>query len=578
MVTRRYRVLLGLAMIVLIGSLSSSPSSQGGVTITFPTTIAAGPDYATEVLGDPWDFCNGEDISPNPDTRSGVSTFGFVSNPCRLTMTTTTADANFTILDRGLYDIAINPGRNGRNYPIDANRYRVLSFKLASTTSENPQVYWFQNPGNYPAGDGLGVRLTPPISGGTTQVLIKDLTQLGQFDSGAWSGLIRGLRLDPNNANVGGTHNYYWVRLTTPPGQSGTPGTQTISWSGGSGNATVTVRDNSDNTTLTIASNVAGTSFVWHYGVLAPGSYTLQVTRGASSGTKAFTINHPPSIEITNPSPTTGEDFATAVLGNAWDMSQSSDYQPIGSLGLTGVSFSSGQMHATNSSNDPAVGLLSYSNNGVPINTQKYRYLTYRFQVDGAYDLGEGSVARLFWGSATQFLDNTATTTKPIIVWPGMNSYTIDLATLTTAVDGGIETFGGAESWTAANKRFFRFDPHEFPQARQFHIDDIKLTAKPVSSGVFTIRFVGSDADGDAATVTLYYDTDTNPNNGKTLIVSNVPQSAGQYAWNSTGVPAGEYFVYAESSDSVQMTARYSTVPVLVASPPTTPTGFRIVQ
>jgi hypothetical protein len=572
----RYRIALGLALIVLISSLSSSPSSQGGISITFPTTVAAGPDFATEVIGDPWDFCNGEDISPNPDARIGFSNIAFASNPCRLTMTPANSDGNFMILDRGLYGVAINPGRNGRNFPIDANRYRVLSYKFASTTVQSPQVYWFQNPANHPQGDGIGSRLLAQVSGGT-QMFARDLTQVGQFDSGLWSGLMRGFRLDPNSS-AGGSQTYYWVRLTTPVGQSGTPGTQTISWSGGSGNATITVTDNSDGASMTVASNVSGTSFLWHYGVLAPGSYTVMVARGASSGTKAFTINHPPSIEITNPSPTSGEDFATAVLGNAWDMSQSSDYQPIGSLALTNVSFSGGQMHATNTANDPAVGLMSYSNNGVPINTLKYRYLTYRFQVDGAYDLGEGSVARVFWGSASQFLDNTATTSYPIIVWPGMNSYTIDLATLTSAVDGGIEAFGAAEPWTAANKRFFRFDPHEFPQARSFHIDDIKLTAKPVASGVFNIGFIGSDADGDAATVSFYYDTDTNPTNGRTLIVSGVPQGAGQYAWNSTGVPPGEYYILAESSDGVQATGRYSSVPVVVATPPPAPTGFRIIQ
>jgi hypothetical protein len=574
----RHRVVLALVVVALISSLTSAPRTQGGVSITFPTTLAAGPDYATEVLNDPWDMCNGQDISPNPDQTVGFSTISFQSNPCRLTGTTSSTSANIMVLDRGLYGVAINPGQNGRNFPIDANRYRVLSYKQASSTAQNPQIYWFQNPDLYPQGDGLGFRMAPGTPGGT-QILMKDLTQAGQGEFGSWTGLIRGLRLVTNSFAAGGTQTYYWVRLTAPPGQSGTPGTQTISWSGGTGNATITVRDNSDNTTMTVASNVSATSFLWHYGVLAPGSYTLTVTRsGGASGNKAFTINHPPSISITNPSPTSGEDFATQVLGNAWDMSQSSDYQPIGSLALTNVSFSGGQMHATNTSNDPAVGLLSYSNNGVPINTSKYRYVTIRFQVDGAYNLGEGSVARFFWGSASQFLDNTATTSYPFLVWPGMNSYTIDLATLTTAYDGGIETFGAAEPWTAANKRFFRFDPHEFPQARTFHIDDIKLTAKPVASGVFTIGFTGTDADGDPATVSLYYDTDTNAGNGKTLIVSNVSLSAGQYAWNSTGVPPGDYYIYAEVSDGTQVMARYSSVPVFVTSPPPAPTGFRIIQ
>ena len=92
---------------------------------------------------------------------------------------------------------------------------------------------------------------------------------------------------------------------------------------------------------------------------------------------------------------------------------------------------------------------------------------------------------------------------------------------------------GQRRAWTASPKRYLRIDPHEFPTARTFHIDDVKLTAKPVAASSFSIRFVATDADGDAATVSLYYDIDTNPGNGKTLIASNIPASAGQFAWNS---------------------------------------------
>ena len=84
---------------------------------------------------------------------------------------------------------------------------------------------------------------------------------------------------------------------------------------------------------------------------------------------------------------------------------------------------------------------------------------------------------------------NTAAATLPIIVWAGMNSYTIDLAALSTAPDGGLEPLKVPEAWTAGNKRHLRFDPHEFGQARTFHIDDIKLTAKPVAGSSFTISF-----------------------------------------------------------------------------------------
>jgi hypothetical protein len=93
----------------------------------------------------------------------------------------------------------------------------------------------------------------------------------------------------------------------------------------------------------------------------------------------------------------------------------------------------------------------------------------------------------------------------------------------------------------------------------------------------FTIRFAAADADADATAVSLYYDTDTNPSNGKTLIASGIPSSAGQFVWNSGGVPSGEYYIYAEVSDGIQVMGRYSTAPVQLVVPPTTPTGLRFI-
>lgn len=63
----------------------------------------------------------------------------------------------------------------------------------------------------------------------------------------------------------------------------------------------------------------------------------------------------------------------------------------------------------------------------------------------------------------------------------------------------------------------------------------------------FTIRWTARDGDGDPLSVSLYYDTDTNPV-GKTLIASGRPNT-GSYNWNCAAVPAGVYYIYAEASD-----------------------------
>jgi hypothetical protein len=321
---------------------------------------------------------------------------------------------------------------------------------------------------------------------------------------------------------------------------------------------------------------VSGSSFTWNYGVLPPGVYTLRVTRGGSVGNSTFRVNAPPTLQITDPDETGGQDFASSVLGNPWDMNDGGDIGTVAQDHLISRTFSGGQFHGVSDGvpvaisqdgipvGDPIVYPLT--NNGV-VNTSRYRYLTVRMQVDGNYDLLRGSVGRVFWGSQAGSPYNL-TVSSFFLVWPGMQTYTFDLASLTTSADGGIEPAEGAGvPWTAASVRYLRFDPHEFAEQRGFHIDDVKLAAMDeATNGTFTIRFAGSDADGHPATVALYYDTDRNPSNGLTPITSNLPIGSGQYAWNTSGVVPGVYYIYAVASDGLNAQATYSTGPVQISA------------
>jgi len=578
--TRLLKRFSGLALAaVLAGMMSSSSRAQGAISVTFATRLAAAPDFATEVLGDPWDMCNPQDLSPDPAQLIGFSSFSFQSGPCRAGGTTMpvngVADSSLMYLHPGLWGHALNPGKNGRNFPIDTGKYQVLSYKVSMDATEDPQIYWMHNPSGHPAGDGLGGRVAPRVTPGSPRLVVADLTQSLIPGLSPWTdGPVRGLRLDPNAFTAVENVTFHWIRLTPGP-NSPLAAKRTISWTG-SGPATITVRDNSDNSVFPVVSGLSANSYLWNYGVLPPGSYTLTVANASGSGQATFSINNPPSIELTNPSELSGADYATTVLGNPWDMSGADDVQLTGLDHLANLSFSGGMLHATNTTNDPIVTLLYHGNNSVPIDTSRFRYLTYSLQVDGPYDLAQGSVARVVWDSL--LTPGTAAISQDIIVWPGMNRYTIDLASLSAAIDGGLEPVGAPEPWTAGVKRYLRLDPHEFPQVRGFHIDDVKLTAMPAAGGPFPITFVSTDADGDAATVSFYYDTDTNAANGKALIASGIPRSAGQVVWNTTGVPQGAYFIYAEATDGVQSLGRYSTVPLQVVPVPPAPTGFRIIR
>jgi hypothetical protein len=566
-------------------ALASSVLTAAGITVTFPASLAAGPDYATDVLGDPWDMCNPEDISPFPQELTGFSSFGFSASPCKVGGTINTNDASVVFLYRGIYNI-VNPGRTGRSFPIDPTKYQILSYKLeTSFAGDLPQLYWFHNPYQHPAGDGMGFRYPAyphdlTING--KQIVAADLTQ-NLAGGAAWSnGPVAGLRLDPNSSSTSGTAYFHWVRLTPASGA-----VQPIQWDV-AGTVTITVTDNSDNTTMGICGGPSpelscgsSKSFNWNYGILAPGNYTLKVSANQSVfGTAVFKINHPPTIQVTDPSYTTGEDYATKVLGNPWDMNDPADIQITTYDHHTTPVFSGGIATATNTTDDPNVNLLNGANDAVPIDTSKYRYLTYRFQLDAPFSLALGSAARIFYGSQPPELANP-TGTMDILVWPGMNSYTIDLATLTAAPDGGLippnASVPSPELWTAGVKRHLRFDPSEFAAPTTFHIDDVKLTAKPVAAGSYTIRFAGGDADGDPTTVSLYYDTDKDPANGKTLIAAGIAIGAGQFRWNTRGIPQGEYYIYAEATDGLNTQGQYSTVPIQVvpgSAPAASPGDF----
>src|SRR5450759_686979 len=118
--------------------------------------------------------------------------------------------------------------------------------------------------------------------------------------------------------------------------------------------------------------------------ILPPGAYQLRVTTGSSSATTNFSINNPPLIQVIDPNATGGaDDYATTVLGNPWDMNSAADIQITGSDHITGLTFSPGPpslLNATNTTNDPNITLLNQANNAVPIDTTKYRFLTYTMQ------------------------------------------------------------------------------------------------------------------------------------------------------------------------------------------------------
>lgn len=558
--------------------LTASGVVHSAITITSPANnvkLAAGADYATDVLGDPWDMANPEDVSISPDDRGGWASFGFPGNGTSGGVTSSSDTAVF-FLGQGLYGIN-NPGRNGIRFPVDTSIYKKISFKMySSIAGATPQVYWFHtSPGNpnqsfgeLPASEltSVGYKIFMPT----------DLTgppQLGQ----PWSQApLVGLRIDHNVGPVGQTVYFDWVRLTLADNDTGAVRLPII-WSGATAPVTVEVEDSSG-VILNIARNAAS-PISWNYGVLPPGSYTIRVIGGNGSAAAAFRINSPPATKVAAPDETGGNDFATTVIGNGWDMNGPEDVVALS--GISNISFANGVLTGTSTNSDPGIVLFN-SNTATVIDSSRYRYLTYRIKIDGPYDLGNGSVVRAFWSSTFNPTGSLVTTTKDIIAWPGVDpstpdfvTYTLDLGALTTSItNGGLESMGAAEQWGTANIRYLRIDPHEFSTPRSFQLDYVRLTAMREAGNSFVIAYAASDANTEDsnAQVKLYYATDKNPAN-RQLIVSGLPLSnAGQYVWNLSSVTPGVYYLYSEVSDGLDTRGSYSTGQLRVL-PPTGPAG-----
>ncbi|GBR74079.1 hypothetical protein NO1_1312, partial [Candidatus Termititenax aidoneus] len=86
-----------------------------------------------------------------------------------------------------------------------------------------------------------------------------------------------------------------------------------------------------------------------------------------------------------------------------------------------------------------------------------------------------------------------------------------------------------------------------------------------------TIRIVWDDENtpGDGSLITIYYDTDTDPANGRTLITANIDADdlADFYDWLADNVPEGEYYICVEISDGTHTNYDYSSGKVIVPKP-----------
>ncbi len=630
MVLLRTILLLGFALVLVTDASSQS------LTIGGQSTVSSGVDFAATVIGDPWDFNEATDyVYMFSDDETGAPAFttiptiagGLLSGVSR--GTAPAVQLQYEGIDGALNIV----GRNGVVTPIDANRFRRLSFRVRrsngipdSADVDRVGVFWFPNtnrgggnvglwqakglvPGWRPANMmPLAAQATP----GVYQIYRLDLDLPLQTGNGpAYANVIRGLklRLAQSNTVVGATIDLDWVRLT----ERGAATTQ-LRWSNLGGRVVLRATHSQTGDVIQIYPDgttgavdfADNSSYDWDYGYLPPGTWTVSAQGTSATRTATLVIDAAPVVTVVDPDAAGGRDFATAVIGDPWDLTNPQDVSRHGRTNhFTSEQYTAnGFIGVTRGGTWPPTGCVSdvcpdpwvlFTDDGFGfgppvINANVYHRLSFTLEYDRKDLMAQdalsptfGGVARVAWAVSDGTGFTPFTVTQDIFVLDGgPHTYTMDLAAMrdTNTLENPIASF-----WEG-NIGTFRIDTDESATPRTVRLANVRIAADdaPNGTGVFTIRWRATDAtfstevanqNASDATVALYYDTDRDPTQ-KTLIANAIPATTSQFNWHVGGLAVGVYHVYVEITDAAGNTqGRYSSGPVRLSStfPPVTDTN-----
>lgn len=563
----------------------ATPAISASLTVTQPTAAtvaAAGDDYATQVLGNPWDMKDTVDIDTEESRNVTNQSFGGGV----FSGLTTAADANIYPLFEGQLN-SINLSR-GANFPVDTSHYRYFTVKLKATQPGAPvefsRLVFFQINGT----SGLGVYHALPNNAYT--IFTNDMyTQIDGTSPHTWTQFpqVTGLRIDP--ASPGGTFttgsqfSIAWIRLTAPATNAQKT---SVVWTdtGYGGTYNISAND-SGGTSFVLGTNVSGTSYAADLTFLPPGTYTITVARSDSTATAnsaIFHINSPPEIAITAPNVRGDQsrDFATTVVGNPWGPINANDFLPsIGVRDFTNVSYTNpaGSFYGRPINNDPG---WFFNLGGLTIDAGMYRSLCYTMEVFGPRNIGTGSIARVFWGNGTS--GTQLTTSKDIPLHDNVSDSVVseyciaDLAP-PALIDTNAPSPGAGGTWSGT-KAVFRIDPDEFTPpngcstpdvCHDVRLDSVTLSPFALANPGYTFKWTLTDPDNASDTVDVYLDSDTTPFNGTEIHLGSatMPSGSGQFAWSGSCANAltyGPWHVLMVASDGVNPVSQYASGPLLI--------------
>lgn len=543
----------------------------GALTVTAPpsgaSTLPAGDDFATQMISDPWDMENLQDIDTDESTNLTAQTF----SSGLFSATASACAASFWPQFTG-YGSQIVAVKRGPRYPIDTAVYRYFTIKFKTSTAQQDRVLFFKNgdtsvTGNY----GSSVFQSAPTNQWTihTWDLYNDVYTTNPYFAWTSFSQVQGIRFDPCNSGSP-TIQVDWIRLTAPPSASQR---YTVTWSDTVGTTyTLTAIDNADNSRFQLDAGVSGSSDSVDMSRLAPGNYRIEVSRSSPAATATspglIHINAPPQVALTAPSirGEIAQSYAVTELGGQWGpIINGTIFQA--TPNFANISYAGGVFSGRPTTFDPQFIMKT---TGHPINASLYRSACFKMQVFGTRDVGTGSVARLFWANSSG-----VTTTKDIVLDSGLNEYCMpDLADTTVVpLDSG-------GPWTGSLD-YFRMDPHEFPVSAQCtsapsaaNCHDVQLNSISVSPFAtanpnYTFAWTLADADNGAAVIDLYLDPDTNPDNGNEILIhgQTAATGSGQFVHTGSGsVPSGTYHALIVADDGYNAVSQYAGGPIIVTT------------
>lgn len=637
-----------LLLLLAIGSLSAGVFAQTAQpqAVTVPSApVAEGNDYATRVLGQPWDMRSFEHLSyffnesgqrrqiNNPSVTNGV-----LSGTSFNDAVTGDGNATFFPLFPGYIgesdsDPLILPLNDlvGANYPIKRSSYNCLYVALRS---ESPaantlgpdvmRIFWFADRKQNRPGGAYGMtfaQLYPEAYANLPthywQVIKVDLANppLGVLAGVPWTSRAQweGLRIDPTAISAGTNFAVDWVRLTDCGAVN-----RTITWNPNPSVTAIWVRPAGSTRDIRLVTGISGStgSASVDFQGLEAGSYTVglgtNTTCCTQRSTQSITINATPSGSFIAPSPYGGVDYATQA-GNPWDFRSDNDaeiIQFVSSPQVTSAFDDDGLLITTAPGPLPAgVDVAVLLNTPQPINPNQYRYLTIDMETTWLVpwaNIPDGMIGRWIWsiqGTSGRPGYRCTMVGPDIPFGVGRQRIMVDLfdPAATVAEEHQGECPGGALNWRTGEILALRFDPNEnvtgaidpitgggnfVQRIRSIHLTQVESVT---AGGTYMAR-LSLDKPVSQVTTRFFYTTDPDQPTQHPILVAPTQQLASgpyrtflplalkesygsdspdvpnlvMFAWNTTGVPQGEYYLCAEMDDGLNQDTVCSLVPIEV--------------